>query len=96
MTNTERAIREALEKQIPKKPIYEGYYYICPRCRDDSGVSETRVHIGVLLDTSATSAAKRRHFIMWTATSCVQSVCLTDSMLSRVQTNREERLNDKN
>ena len=42
------------------------------------GVSVTRVHIGVLLDTSATSAVKRRHFIMWTATSCVEAVCLID------------------
>ena len=45
MTNTERAIREALEKQIPKKPIYEGYYYICPRCRDDLGVSDDDIFI---------------------------------------------------
>nr|DAL44710.1 MAG TPA_asm: hypothetical protein [Caudoviricetes sp.] len=60
------------------------------------GVSVTRVHIGVLLDTSATSAVKRRHFIMWTATNCVQSVCWTGLILSRVRTNREERLSGQN
>lgn len=31
--------------QIPKKPIYGGYYYICPRCRDDLGVSDDDIFI---------------------------------------------------
>lgn len=35
-----KLIREALEKQIPKKPINEECYYICPCCRDDLGVSD--------------------------------------------------------
>ena len=35
----------ALEKQMPKKPINEGYYYICPRCRDDLGVSDDDIFI---------------------------------------------------
>ena len=36
---------KALEKQIPKKPINEGYYYICPCCRDDLGVSDDDIFI---------------------------------------------------
>ena len=28
---------EALEKQIPKKPINEGHYYLCPCCRNTLG-----------------------------------------------------------
>lgn len=36
---------EALEKQIPKKPIGEGYYYLCPCCRDDLGVSDDDIFI---------------------------------------------------
>lgn len=27
-----KLIIEALEKQIPKKPIDEGHYYLCPCC----------------------------------------------------------------
>lgn len=31
----------ALEKQVPKKPIkYDKYYYKCPVCSSDTGVSE--------------------------------------------------------
>ena len=40
-----KLIREALEKQIPKKPINEECYYICPRCRDDLGVSDDDIFI---------------------------------------------------
>lgn len=36
---------EALEKQIPKKPINEECYYICPYCRDDLGVSDDDIFI---------------------------------------------------
>ena len=36
---------EALKKQIPKKPINEECYYICPRCRDDLGVSDDDIFI---------------------------------------------------
>lgn len=36
---------EALEKQIPKKPIGEGYYYLCPCCRDDLGVLDDDIFI---------------------------------------------------
>lgn len=35
----------ALEKQIPKKPINEECYYICPCCRDDLGVSDDDIFI---------------------------------------------------
>lgn len=35
-----KLIREALEKQIPKKPINEECYYICPCCRNDLGTWE--------------------------------------------------------
>ena len=35
-----KLIIEALDKQIPKKPINEECYYICPCCRDDLGVSD--------------------------------------------------------
>lgn len=35
----------ALEKQMPKKPINEEHYYICPRCRDDLGVSDDDIFI---------------------------------------------------
>ena len=35
----------ALEKQIPKKPINEGYYYLCPCCRGDLGVSDDDIFI---------------------------------------------------
>ena len=40
-----KLIREALEKQIPKKPINEECYYICPCCRDDLGVSDDDIFI---------------------------------------------------
>ena len=36
---------EALEKQIPKKPIDAGYYYMCPCCRCDLGVSDDDIFI---------------------------------------------------
>ena len=36
---------KSLDKQIPKKPINEGYYYICPCCRDDLGVSDDDIFI---------------------------------------------------
>ncbi len=36
---------EALEKQIPKKPISEECYYICPCCRGDLGVSDDDIFI---------------------------------------------------
>ena len=39
----------ALEKQIPKKPINEECYYICPCCRDDLGVSDDDIFIYELL-----------------------------------------------
>lgn len=29
--------KDALEKQTPKKLIDEGYYYLCPCCRNDLG-----------------------------------------------------------
>ena len=35
----------ALEKQIPKKPINEECYYICPCCRDDLSVSDDDIFI---------------------------------------------------
>ena len=35
----------ALEKQIPKKPIDAGYYYMCPCCRGDLGVSGDDIFI---------------------------------------------------
>ena len=31
---------EAFEKQIPKKPIDEGYYYSCPCCRKHIATSD--------------------------------------------------------
>ena len=37
--------KEALEKQIPKKPIDAGYYYMCPCCRWDLGVSDDDIFI---------------------------------------------------
>lgn len=40
-----KLIREALEKQIPKMPINEEYYYICPCCRGDLGVSDDDIFI---------------------------------------------------
>ena len=36
---------EALEKQIPKKPIDAGYYYMCPCCRCDLGISDDDIFI---------------------------------------------------
>ena len=36
---------EALEKQIPKKPINEECYYICHCCRGDLGVSDDDIFI---------------------------------------------------
>ena len=36
---------EALEKQIPKKPINEECYYICPCCRGELGVSDDDIFI---------------------------------------------------
>lgn len=36
---------EALEKQIPKKPMNEECYYICPCCRGDLGVSDDDIFI---------------------------------------------------
>lgn len=35
----------ALEKQIPEKPINEECYYICPCCQDDLGVSDDDIFI---------------------------------------------------
>ena len=35
----------ALEKQIPKKPINEECYYICPCCRGELGVSDDDIFI---------------------------------------------------
>lgn len=29
--------KEVFEKQIPKKPINEGHYYLCPCCRNNLG-----------------------------------------------------------
>lgn len=40
-----KLIREALEKQIPEKPISEEPYYICPCCRDDLGVSDDDIFV---------------------------------------------------
>ena len=40
-----KLIREALEKQIPEKPISEERYYICPCCRGDLGVSDDDIFI---------------------------------------------------
>lgn len=37
--------KEAFKKQIPKKPIGEGYYYLCPCCRGDLGVSDDDIFI---------------------------------------------------
>ena len=36
---------EIFEKQIPKKPINEGCYYLCPCCRGDLGVSDDDIFI---------------------------------------------------
>ena len=36
---------KSLDKQIPKKPISEGCYYICPCCRGDLGVSDDDIFI---------------------------------------------------
>ncbi len=36
---------EALEKQIPKKPIGEEHYYMCPCCHGDLGVSDDDIFI---------------------------------------------------
>ena len=36
---------EALEKQMPKKPINEEHYYMCPCCRGDLGVSDDDIFI---------------------------------------------------
>ena len=36
---------EALDKQIPKKPINEECYYICPCCRGELGVSDDDIFI---------------------------------------------------
>jgi hypothetical protein len=44
-----KLIREALEKQIPKMPINEECYYICPCCRGDLGVSDDDIFIYELL-----------------------------------------------
>lgn len=41
--------KEALEKQIPKMPISEECYYICPCCRGDLGVSDDDIFIYELL-----------------------------------------------
>lgn len=38
-------IIEALKKQIPKKPINDGCYYLCPCCRGDLGVSDDDIFI---------------------------------------------------
>lgn len=40
-----KLIREALEKQIPKKPIDGECYYICPCCGRDLGVSDDDIFI---------------------------------------------------
>lgn len=37
-----KLIREALERQIPKKPINKGHYYMCPCCL---GVSDDDIFI---------------------------------------------------
>lgn len=37
--------KEALEKQIPKKPIDAGYYYMCPCCLCDLGASNDDIFI---------------------------------------------------
>lgn len=39
------SIEEVFEKQIPKKPINEGCYYLCPCCRGDLGVSDDDIFI---------------------------------------------------
>ena len=31
------SIEEVFEKQMPKKPINEGHYYLCPCCRNNLG-----------------------------------------------------------
>lgn len=57
-----KLIREALEKQIPKKPINEECYYICPCCRGDLGLSDDDIlsmnfrclNIAVIADASLT------------------------------------------
>lgn len=57
----------ALEKQMPKKPINEEHYYICPRCRDDLGVSDDDIlsmnfrclNIAVIADVCSTGRRKR-------------------------------------
>lgn len=37
---------EALEKQIPKKPInFEKHYYECPCCKQDLGVSDDDIFV---------------------------------------------------
>lgn len=38
-------VTELEAKAIPKKPIGEGYYYLCPCCRDDLGVSDDDIFI---------------------------------------------------
>nr|DAJ18318.1 MAG TPA: TFIIB zinc-binding [Myoviridae sp. ct5FH28] len=40
----ETAIK-ALDKQIPKMPINEECYYVCPCCRGDLGVSDDDIFI---------------------------------------------------
>ena len=40
-----KLIIEALEKQIPKKPINEECYYLGPCCRGDLGVSDDDIFI---------------------------------------------------
>lgn len=37
--------KEALDKQIPKMPINEECYYVCPCCRGDLGVSDDDIFI---------------------------------------------------
>lgn len=38
-------VTELEAKAIPKKPIGEGYYYLCPCCRGDLGVSDDDIFI---------------------------------------------------
>lgn len=60
---------EAFETLIPKKPINEGCYYLCPCCQGDLGVSDDDIFIyelpmpkycsncGCMLDWSEVNAA---------------------------------------
>jgi hypothetical protein len=41
--------KKALKRLVPKKPISEECYYICPCCRGDLGVSDDDIFIYELL-----------------------------------------------